>query len=426
MTWLYLGILVFTVIPAVLRGRDLLSPVRIYVGIYSLLLSIYSLNLSRLQTPWSQTTLMLFWGANALFLGGAFLVAMIGRIKFPDWRFDFGRIRQALREDARTVDWEWFFKLWKIAAAVFVVCFAGATMITGSVPILSDNPDKARLAFFSASLPTNYGIFFGPLAMMMAVEMLLFAGLGRGRKFLVIAVTLVLFLLYMAIITRYDIFRFFIFAIVLYNYGRRNLGFVHLGAGTAALAVIFVIGMLVRVNSDTIQSFNEIIQVKLPKHLAWASNPYAYLANDFWNLDYAIRKFADGNDHYPLQYGFGLLRGPLTLIFMEGPLTQAYGFDTIMNESIEKIKGLNTIVYVWSLYKDFGALGVFGITLAASVTLCLFYGNTMRRPTILRVSLWGLLVPAVLLSYHAALWEYWFWYFNMAWFLLAHRRLGFA
>src|SRR5687768_5010113 len=99
MTWVYLGILAFTVAPAILRGRDLPSPVRIYVSIYSLLLSLYSLNLSRLQTPWSATTLMLFWGANFLYLAGAFLVYMTGRIRFPEWRFDFGAVKAGLEAD---------------------------------------------------------------------------------------------------------------------------------------------------------------------------------------------------------------------------------------------------------------------------------------------------------------------------------------
>lgn len=424
MTWVYLGILAFTVAPAILRGRDLLSPVRIYVSIYSLLLALYSLELSRLQTPWSQTTSMLFWGANFLYLAGAFLVHMTARISFPDWRFDFGAIKAGLFADARTVDWEWFYKVFKVCSWVFVASFAGSAFITGVIPVLADHPDKARMVFFSASLLTNYGIFFGPLALMLSVELLLFAGLRRERRIKVIAVAVVLFLLYMTIITRYDIFRFFLFAIVFYHYGKKNLGFGHLALGFLALAAIFMVGFLVRVNTDSIEAFNEIIKIKLPKHLAWASNFYSYLANDFWNLDYAIRKFEDGNDYYPRQWGFGMFRGLLNTLHLEGPLIQMFGFDSIMNESIEKVKGLNTIVYVWSFYKDFGIFGVYFLTLAGSLAFNLYYANTMLKPSLLRLALWALFVPAVLLSYHAALWECWFWYFNMAGVLVAHRRLG--
>jgi hypothetical protein len=94
-----------------------------------------------------------------------------------------------------------------------------------------------------------------------------------------------------------------------------------------------------------------------------------------------------------------------------------------MNESIEKVKGLNTVVYVWPFYKDFGAPGVYLLTFAGSLGFSYYYANTFLQPSLKRLAVWGLLIPAVLLSYHAALWECWFWYFNLGVAIWAHRRL---
>lgn len=422
MTWAYLAILAFTVVPAIVRGRDILSPARIYVSIYSLLLALYSLQLSRLQTPWSQTTTLLFWGANFLFLAGALLIWLARSIQRPGWRFDGARVRADLARDAEGLDWDWFYKVWKVSSIIFILSYAGAALIMREIPVFAHDPDQSRMRFFMASQPTNYGIFFGPLALMLSTELILFGSLARWRKIFVVAVSAFVFLLYMTIITRYDVFRFFIFAMAMYHYGRRNLGFLHIGGGTLLLFGIFMIGFFVRVNTDSISTFNEIIRIKMPRRLMWASNIYAYLANDFWNLDYAIRKYGEGQDFYPMQWGFGLFRGLLNQLRLEGPLIQSYGFDSIMNESIEKVKGLNTVVYVWPFYKDFGAAGVYFLTFAGSLAVNFFYSNAMLRPTLRGMALWALVIPAVLLSYHAALWECWFWYFNLWAIFIAHRR----
>ncbi|MEO6098403.1 MAG: O-antigen polymerase [Fibrobacteria bacterium] len=424
MTWLYLAILLVTVGTALYRGGDLLSPARVYIALYSLLLALYSLKLSKLQTPWSASSHLLFWGANAMFVSGAFLALLMRKIKFPGFRLEFGRIRACLVSDAAGMDWQWFYRIFLICVCVYLASFAISAALTGGIPVFAKKPDDARLAFFSATGLTNYGMFFGPMALMLGMEMLIFSPKTERLRRRVMILGGIVLLLYISLVTRYDIFRFLIYSVALYHYGIKPLQAKHLAMGAFAVLGIFMIAFLVRINSDSIETFNEMVKVRMPANLAWASGIYAYIANDFWNFDYAIRKFEDGVGQYPLQYGFSLVRAPLYLLHLEGGIESAFGFDTIMNESSIKLKGFNTIIYVWHFYKDFGAIGVYLITLAFGLVISFYYQNTILRPTVFRVSMWALALPAIVLCYHAPLWELWFFYMNILVMLTAHRKIS--
>ena len=106
-----------------------------------------------------------------------------------------------------------------------------------------------------------------------------------------------------------------------------------------------------------------------------------------------------------------------------GPLTNMYGFESIYNEYVSKVKAFNTIVYVWHFYKDFGAAGVYLFSCTAGMLAAFFYRNTIRKATLFRVSLWGLFAPCILLSFHTPLYQHWFLYMNILFFIIASRKI---
>jgi hypothetical protein len=283
-----------------------------------------------------------------------------------------------------------------------------------------------RKLFFGAGFFANFGLFFGPLSLILAAELLLFSTLSRPRAIVVWVVSLSSLLLYFTIITRLDLFRVVLFALVIYHYGKKDLSLAKLLYAFGFSVIFFLIFYFLRIKYDTLNVFTETLRLHMPRGMLWAGNMYTYIANDFWNLDFAFRKYVDGTFSYPLGFGLNFFRPLVGLLGLETPLFHSYGFDSIMNESIIKVKGFNTVVYVWHFYKDFGAFGVYFLPLVLGMLCTTFYINTMHRPTLFRMALWGIFVGFILLSYHGPLWELWFVYINILFLAIAHKQIKLA
>lgn len=85
---------------------------------------------------------------------------------------------------------------------------------------------------------------------------------------------------------------------------------------------------------------------------------YKYVANDYWNLDYAFNRTSDIPEH-EWTYGIDAFFGITYLMHIGDGIQQSFGWDSPYNESVVKCTGLNTIPYLWDAYKDFGLPGIF-------------------------------------------------------------------
>jgi oligosaccharide repeat unit polymerase len=426
MTFLYLSILFITVLSAYYYQKDLLSPVRLYICMYSFLLAVNALKLSDYQTEWSLTTHLFFWGASGLFIAGGCIMLLVNRVNNTLGPVNFSFVKSALASDALRMDWKWFFYVWLFCSAFFMASYAASFAISGVVPMLSENADKARISFFEANRFANIGIFFGPLSLILAAELLLFATPGRRRRWIVAAVSCVTLLLYGTIVTRIDLFRVILFGLVIYHYGKKRLSFAQFLYAVGFSVIFFLVFFFLRIKYDTLGLFAESFKLHMPKELFWTANMYTYLVSDFWNLDFAFRKYVDGLYVCPHGFGFDLVRPFLFFTHLEPAMLKSWGFDSIMNESIPKVKGFNTVVYVWHFYKDFGAFGVYFLPLVLGMLCTTFYVNTLYRPSLFRIALWGIFVSFILLSFHGPLWELWFVYVNILFLAIAHKQIKLA
>ncbi len=426
MTFFFIFVAAVVTISTSLRKKDFFFPVTFFIILYSLLLAINYANLSPIQTPWSPTSHLLFWGSIALFIGGCLSIIVLANIKFQPFIISFPAIRANLHGDAQTIDWKRFQTVWLICAAIFFFAYARSYMIVGEIPLFSRNPETSRLHFFGASLLTNYSIHFGPLSIMLGMEALLFMPLRKKQKMLVFIVSLSILFLYGTIVTRTDIYRVALFGVILYHYGKKNFTLKHIAALLSAGAVLFLIFSLVRVSHTATESFLATSHLRVPREFAWASYFYGYVANNFWNFDYAVRKFFDNNHPYPYGYGFYLFRSFFSITFMEGPFSQMFGFQDIFNSEITRIKGWNTVIFAWHLCKDFSFYGLFIFSLLLGMGSTIYYCNTFIKTTLFRTCMWALIIGIVFLSFINAVWEFWMVYMNILFFALAHGKLKFS
>ena len=85
--------------------------------------------------------------------------------------------------------------------------------------------------------------------------------------------------------------------------------------------------------------------------------PYKYVANNYWNLDYVLNPPNDREIH-PHTYGIDFFNGIFEYAKLTGSFRSSFQWDDAFNEKIQKVAGLNTVNYLWDVYKDFHLLGV--------------------------------------------------------------------
>ncbi len=423
MTIVFGLIILATVLTASFYNKDIFSPARIYICIYALLLAINSLHLSRLQTPWALTTHLFFWGASFFFIAGSTIIIIVNRIKNPFSAINFISIQSRVKRSAEATDWNWFFNVLLLCSIFFFISYLVSFLITGTIPLFTKDPDWSRMKFFSANQFSNIGLFLGPLSLVLSLELLLFGSLKDRRRLAVIIISIITLALYISIVTRFDLFRFIIFGIMLFHYGRKKLSTGNLLTAFGLSLVLFFAFYLLRLKSNSLSMVLQMQQLKISKDFLWCSNMYAYVVCNFWNMDFAIKKFIEGNAMVPHGWGFDLFRPFLWIAQLENVIVHGYKFDTIMNESVQMVSKLNTIAYPWHFFKDFGVFGVYFLPLLFGMLMTIFYVNTINHPTIFNISMWALLAPFIIFSYAVPLWEFWFPYLNFLIMAIAHKRI---
>lgn len=424
MTLIYLAVIAAVVGWAFAARRDLFSPFRIFVLAYATNLAIDSLQLSRYQAGWSSTTHLLFWGSASLFVCGCFISWQMLKIAAPGISTEPRSIRSALAEDARAIDWPGFLGVYYGVAAFFLFGYVLAWAKIGTIPVLATHPDWVRVEFITASRISNASWFFGPMALMLGAEALLFGQLATVKRVKIILVASIVLVAYLTYLTRVDLFRAFIFCALMYHYGKSELTvrqMAVLGSGAVAFFILFAV---VRAGTDTMAYITGAAGVKLPAKYMWFAQPYAYVVGNLWNMDFAFRQYVDGYRYYPMEWGFELLRPFLGFIGLEGAFTESYGLDGVFGESIARFDVNNSTNYVWHLYKDFGVVGLCVQSLLFGFALSTFYYNMFVRPTLLRMTLWALIAGLVAFSVTTAFWTMWFVYMNMLVLIVAHGRIS--
>jgi oligosaccharide repeat unit polymerase len=419
----FLTIFLLCVTYAEFRRHDFFSPANIFILLYSLLLFINSFGLSRYQTAWSSTSVIFFAGSLGIFLAAISIVKLHFNLNNAG-AIDFVSIRTSTFEEARGLDWQWFSNWIYISGAIYLIGFIEAYTISKQIPLFSTNPEVARVRFVLDTRFFVYAWLFGPPTFMLSFEYLLLSTQSLIKKVPVIIFTVIVAAAYFALVTRVDLFRFFVFALLLFHYTKKRISARTLFVFCIFLLAIFFSFYLIRMRDLTSLFLkSRDIKAHFPSGLEWLSVVYTYIVNNFWNFDFGIRRYYDGLGYYPHEYGYQLFGPVLQLLLVAAPIAHSYGFDGVFNESIVMVKGLNSVIFPWPLLKDFGPFGLFAFSFIYGILVSYFYYNTvLRRPSLTRIGIWSIIAGMLIFSFVAAFWATWVPYMNIALVLLAHGK----
>lgn len=142
-----------------------------------------------------------------------------------------------------------------------------------------------------------------------------------------------------------------------------------------------------------------------------AKVPYWYVANNFWNLDHALNPPTDYEIH-PHTWGMDFFVTPFGLTPVYGRIQNSYNIDGIFNDKIEKKSGLNSVHFLWQVYKDFHMPGVVFYPFVVGLILSLLQMKLYSRfsPPLLILYSFGIFMTGMSFfteSYRYTL--YWLW-----------------
>lgn len=331
-------------IAVLVKRDDLMKPVHVYCLSQMALLGIAYLKMSKAMTDFHLVTWLFWGGALASFFAGCTLLDWV-------WKTKDGTLLQFPLKNRPAYDWNKHIALTFVAFCFFLIGVFGVISIAGNFILFTEHPGEwmgkdpkvGGLAIYFCSSPMVVGLF-GVAA---------FKAWNPVKRLRVIArlmIPVTIALSFMTFPNRGTTFVCVGILFVLYNYLHKKLSFLVVGIFAVVLLVAFVtIAMLRDQYSD-----NSAGAIAMDSAL---DLPYKYVSNNYWNFDYALNPPAD-RPRGDFTYGVDALFGIDELAHIGSSIRTSLGWDSPYNESVEKVTGLNTVLYVWDAYKDFGVPGV--------------------------------------------------------------------
>lgn len=209
--------------------------------------------------------------------------------------------------------------------------------------------------------------------------------------------------------------------VILYNFLKRRVR-VRFIVGALAIGVVFFLGVAMareQFGGSSLRGLAASYIMKLP---------YRYVANNFWNLDYALNSPPD-NEIHPFTYGVDALSGVFEYAKFPASMKEIFGWDDAFNGRIIKKEGYNTVSYLWELYKDFGVAGTILGPFFWAFLLAYIYSQMNARPKIPLILLYTFFLYYTGFSFFTAWYKFghvwlWIWSFLLFEFLCGFPRKG--
>ncbi|SHL44242.1 O-antigen polymerase [Fibrobacter sp. UWEL] len=368
----------FCLVRVALLKRDFFSPISIYCFTQFLTLGISFLRLDPAMTDFHARTWMVWILGLVSFCGGCFLVTQYARSK---------RIPCDLSKPSPPEDYNWNIHLFLsfVAFLFFMVGVYGVVQKAGNLIVFTPSPADWM------SKDVNYGYYAillssGPLAVLMF-------GVAAFKKFnnnaLVCNISKIMVLLtiamnLMAYPNRTSLFCNLGFLVIMSNFLYKRISPIII-----SLALIIAIGSFVAISSLRAQYGGSDIKGKAMD--AVMKLPYMYVANNYWNLDYAINPANDDEIH-PHTYGIDFFAGVFEYARVSGSFRNSFGWDDAFNEKIQKVYGFNTVNYLWEVYKDFHLVGCCLFPLLCGMALTLLHLRLCGKYSPRQIALYTLFI----------------------------------
>lgn len=333
-TLFVLGLAIFLI--TIRTKHSIFSPISLYAMGQLFTLAIAYLKIDSRMTDFSPITWMVWIGSFISFVVGA-LVASLRKSPPP---LSPARVSESPRA------FFWAFGI----ALIYVFGVALGYVKMGGWPLFSPHPEQARMDF--ALVPFPLGLFQSFNWILLA-SLPLFIARSKGAKRWTFIVFFALGFSY-GILTGFRLVMMFglFSALATRDLIVRRIPLIKLSAIFAIFIVFSSAILLIRGGIG-----KEHKALGAGAAILMADGAYVYVANNYWNLNYAVNKQMGDNPH-PTTYGGLFFEAPLMIFSEMSRVEESLDWDTWKNEKSISHPPLNTISYQWFLMKEASWLGV--------------------------------------------------------------------
>jgi len=344
--------------------KDFFSPVTIYCFSQCITLAIAYLKIDDHMTDFKPLTWMVWLLGLFSFCVGAFVTKLVAKSRrLP--------VYVVPPTPPRGYNWRLHLLFSFILFALFIVGIAKIVSVAGNLIIFTDNPGRWM------SRDVNFGYFpllfgSGPLCVLMfgVAAFKKFNDVTWVRRVSLVMVLVVIVVNLLAYPNRTALFFNLGFFMILVNYLFKKISPMVILVAMIVAVVSFVAISNLRNQYGTKGLENKALEVMVVL-------PYKYVANNYWNLDFALNPTSDRVRHKHT-YGLDFFSGVFEFIRIPSSFRNSYGWDDAFNQSIQKEYGFNTVNYLWEVYKDFYILGVFFFPFLSGIILTVLHLKLCR------------------------------------------------
>ena len=327
--------------------EDFFRPSTLYFLVQMVMLGVSYMQFLPMMTDFNYSIWLVWGGGMFCFLVGCYVTDFA-------WRSLSGPPLQHKLSVHGEYNWVCHFFLSFSAFAYFFVGVLGVISVTGNLILFTDNPSQWLMGKDCEVL--RYADFFTTGAMVVGLfAVASFKSMNPVRWVRYASRVMVVFTIFLSFAT-YPSRGINMLCVgmlmILFNYLRGRFSWRSLAVVTVFVCIFFVLVAALKGQYGN----SDITDSRIAKEVALL--PYKYVANNYWNLDYAFNRLSDIPEH-EWTYGIDAFYGISHLMRIGDGIQQSFGWDTPFNESVVKFTGLNTIPYLWDAYKDFGLFGIF-------------------------------------------------------------------
>lgn len=354
----------FCIFQSWILKKDFFSPINVYCFSQCVTLGVAYLKLDYAMSDFRLKTWFFWIGAMICFCTGGFLVRLVAKSK---------NLSVSLNRPVHQYGYNWKMHVFLCFCLVlfYLVGVLGIIRTAGKLLILL--PDPASYM----TKNTDYGyypIFYGtgPLCVML-FGLASFAQFNPVKSLRIVSrvmVVLLVVLNFMAYPNRGTLFFCVGFLVILTNYLYKKIKPMWILVGIA-LAIATFVGISTLRHQYGMASFHNTSAKKL------MMLPYIYVANNYWNFDYAINPPSD-REYHPHTYGIDFFAGVMEYTGTVGTIRRSHRWDGLFNDRIQKTNNYNTANYLWEVYKDLYTPGVLLFPLICGMIMTLLHLRLCR------------------------------------------------